>query len=465
MWLFDNLFLDKNTPMAINTGEKQEWSDKPSPPVGSSGSAGWGQPPPPPPPVEVPVVQAVISELPPLTQGGVAESITDASVSSPSSSSDVSFDIGGDLGYIAEVSADANIPAGPVVSIENPIATVPDSPIVVSDNSSPQVLSVPDMWFSVSGVPTTESPVIVVESVTDITADVSPSWVIMQSDTPLIDSLQWQNPVSTPLTESPLTTLMNSYENQSQQNIPANPTPPAPVESPVIDALISPLISPDMPTPTPVTDTSVVSPVSTLPDSGWTDALFGLMADTVPIAAEAPKPEEPKKEISVWEVSLFSIDPVSPPVTIDPAVVSETSVPETPVTIDVAPIIDLSASISPAVTSEPESSVIEDELPMSTVGKELARMTRSPRLQGKLVGFIAGLEELSKEEEIVKNEKRKQIESYQTRIQELKAEYEVRIHALELEEADLKKQIATMDEEREHLTQVIDGFKKELEVV
>ena len=102
---------------------------------------------------------------------------------------------------------------------------------------------------------------------------------------------------------------------------------------------------------------------------------------------------------------------------------------------------------------------------MSTVGKELARMTRSPRLQGKLVGFIAGLEELSKEEEIVKNEKRKQIESYQTRIQELKAEYEVRIHALELEEADLKKQIATMDEEREHLTQVIDGFKKELEVV
>jgi predicted RNase H-like nuclease (RuvC/YqgF family) len=40
-----------------------------------------------------------------------------------------------------------------------------------------------------------------------------------------------------------------------------------------------------------------------------------------------------------------------------------------------------------------------------------------------------------------------------------------RIHALELEEADLKKQIAQMDEEREHLTQVIDGFKKELEVV
>ncbi len=102
---------------------------------------------------------------------------------------------------------------------------------------------------------------------------------------------------------------------------------------------------------------------------------------------------------------------------------------------------------------------------MNEVGKELARMTRSPRLQGKLLGFISGLEELSREEDVVKSEKRKQIESYQLRITELKVEYETRIHALELEEADLKKQIAQMDEERKHITQVIDGFKKELEVV
>ena len=92
-------------------------------------------------------------------------------------------------------------------------------------------------------------------------------------------------------------------------------------------------------------------------------------------------------------------------------------------------------------------------------------MTRSPRLQGKLIGFISGLEEISKEEELIKNEKRKQIESYQIRIAELKVEYETRIHALELEEADLDKQIALMDQEGEHITQVIDGFKKELEVV
>lgn len=102
---------------------------------------------------------------------------------------------------------------------------------------------------------------------------------------------------------------------------------------------------------------------------------------------------------------------------------------------------------------------------MSQVGKELARMTRSPRLQGKLTGFITELEELSQEEERLKDEKRKQIESYQLRIEELKKEYETRIHALELEEADLKKQISVMDEERQHITQVIEGFKQELEVV
>ena len=112
-----------------------------------------------------------------------------------------------------------------------------------------------------------------------------------------------------------------------------------------------------------------------------------------------------------------------------------------------------------------ESLLGEQSPAMTSVGKELARMTRSPRLQGKLIGFISGLEELSNEEELLKNEKRKQIESYMIRISELKMEYETRIHALELEMENLTEQIATMDEEREHITQVIDGFKRELEVV
>ncbi len=173
--------------------------------------------------------------------------------------------------------------------------------------------------------------------------------------------------------------------------------------------------------------------------------------------------------------ALFSLmDTASGPTIPTPIVQTKTNIstetpiiliPDTPIT----PIMVATEEASPLL-SEIESTVTEalkqeDDHPMSSVGKELARMTRSPRLQGKLIGFISGLEELSKEEELLKNEKRKQIESYKIRISELKAEYETRIHALELEEQNLMEQIVTMDEEREHITQVIDGFKRELEVV
>lgn len=164
--------------------------------------------------------------------------------------------------------------------------------------------------------------------------------------------------------------------------------------------------------------------------------------------------EEEKKEEAKTDAPTASLDALATPVAKMPI----TGTSELMSSSETSPAT-LTSEVTEKETAE------ESEHPMSEVGKELARMTRSPRLQGKLLGFISGLEELSKEEDVVKSEKRKQIESYQLRITELKAEYETRIHALELEEADLKKQIAQMDEEREHLTQVIDGFKKELEVV
>ncbi len=136
---------------------------------------------------------------------------------------------------------------------------------------------------------------------------------------------------------------------------------------------------------------------------------------------------------------------------------------------EVSPIVTEvnTESIGSAISSVglSENVSVSENYPMNQVGKELARMTRSPRLQGKITGFISELEELSQEEERIKVEKRRQIESYRIRIEELRKEYETRIHALELEEEDLKKQIAVMDEEKQHITQVIEGFKKELEVV
>lgn len=228
---------------------------------------------------------------------------------------------------------------------------------------------------------------------------------------------------STPPTESPLTSLMSSFEPQTQVS-----APPGDITS------LTPLSM--SPTP-PVTDPVVVAPPTT-------DALFSLI-DSVP-AVESPLPEVQKVE------EPTQVTEVVTSVVIDAEENKSTSILSEPG--------KTSPSVNQDVTKEEDGNH-----PMSSVGKELARMTRSPRLQGKLIGFISGLEELNKEEELLKAEKRKQIESYRIRIRELKAEYETRIHALELEEQNLQEQITTMDEEREHLTQVIDGFKQELEVV
>lgn len=207
-----------------------------------------------------------------------------------------------------------------------------------------------------------------------------------------------------------------------------------------------------------ITDTTVTPSTA----MGDTDTLFSFMGN-----AEEGKKEEEKIEAPVT-IDIAPSNPIDALSTAPVEATPEVMHTEAPSLTVQSPVANTMSEVTTAPLSYEapvEESVEESEHPMSEVGKELARMTRSPRLQGKLLGFISGLEELSKEEDVVKGEKRKQIESYQLRITELKAEYETRIHALELEEADLKKQIAQMDEEREHLTQVIDGFKKELEVV
>ena len=197
-----------------------------------------------------------------------------------------------------------------------------------------------------------------------------------------------------------------------------------------------------MSTPTPpVTDTITVVPQPTETLFSLMDTANGLMPTLTPLVAEDKG--EVKGE------AITEVTPITPLVA-DTEVISEKIQTPSPLDSPMDSVESLPGEQSPAMTS---------------VGKELARMTRSPRLQGKLIGFISGLEELSNEEELLKNEKRKQIESYMIRISELKMEYETRIHALELEMENLTEQIATMDEEREHITQVIDGFKRELEVV
>lgn len=85
------------------------------------------------------------------------------------------------------------------------------------------------------------------------------------------------------------------------------------------------------------------------------------------------------------------------------------------------------------------------------------------KLKSKLEEFIDELKTLEIEDQEVKNKKRQQFEMFRVRAQEIKAEYDMRIHALELEEKALENQIAAMDNEKTQIKDVIRAFKKELE--
>ena len=89
----------------------------------------------------------------------------------------------------------------------------------------------------------------------------------------------------------------------------------------------------------------------------------------------------------------------------------------------------------------------------------------SSKLKSKLEEFISELHSLDAEDQAVRDAKRNQIAVYQARVDELKAENESRIHALEFEKADLLKEIQEMDNEKNHIQEVITVFKKELEAV
>lgn len=434
MWLFDNLFLDKNTPMAINTGESHPGDASQASTTGgaSQSSSSWGNPPQPP-------IQEEIKASSPVEATEVKPETNLAPANGTTFLSDIptSFDIGGF--DVADTSANTWVNTIPSV-LSNDSSSFPQIATTVPSQSSDEVS------FIVSGNPVPvdsmisdngKSPVDV--AVTGIT--VVENAEILPTEAPVIDVISTESPASgisiidtlsvespaeplviaevspekneteTTLAESPLTTLMSWFGN-STESTSTNPQPDMSSQNPPVDQ--KPLVETSSPPMDSLFSLGDISPSASIVD---------VVAD-VPAAVDEVTPlvMDVKKEEEKADESNALITP-------------------------------LEEKAATAVHS------------MNEFGKELARMTRSPRLQGKLTGFISELEELSNEEERLKAEKRKQIESYQLRIEELKKEYETRIHALELEEADLNKQITVMDEERHHITQVIEGFKRELEVV
>lgn len=89
-------------------------------------------------------------------------------------------------------------------------------------------------------------------------------------------------------------------------------------------------------------------------------------------------------------------------------------------------------------------------------------LSSSTKLKNKLTQFLAELETMEVGDTTQKEHKIQQIEMCKNRIAEIRAEYDARIQALQVEMRALEKEIQDMDGEKTHIKAVIETFQKEL---
>jgi hypothetical protein len=106
----------------------------------------------------------------------------------------------------------------------------------------------------------------------------------------------------------------------------------------------------------------------------------------------------------------------------------------------------------PGATTPQSSYAWIGELPLSS----------STKLKNKLTQFLAELETMEVGDTTQKEHKIQQIEMCKNRIAEIRAEYDARIQALQVEMRALEKEIQDMDGEKTHIKAVIETFQKEL---
>ncbi len=181
---------------------------------------------------------------------------------------------------------------------------------------------------------------------------------------------------------------------------------------------------------TPATDKSMIT--------SWTPESIDTMSSEVWVIQDTPLVTT-SDDILGWLLGQSrDIPPVSSEIFTKEDSTSENSIP-----VSIASLGSYESSVSPV--------------------SALTTLTGSPKLKDKLSKFINELESMELEDQSEKNHKRQQIEMYRTRIQEIKAEYDMRIRALELEERELEKQIGEMDEEKNRIRNVLTTFQKELQ--
>lgn len=95
---------------------------------------------------------------------------------------------------------------------------------------------------------------------------------------------------------------------------------------------------------------------------------------------------------------------------------------------------------------------------------ERIHLSSSSKLKSKLSQFLGELESMEVWDESQKNHKMQQIDMCRMRISEIRIEYDARIHGLQWEMQSLEREVRDMDSEKNHIKTVIETFQKELDM-
>lgn len=127
--------------------------------------------------------------------------------------------------------------------------------------------------------------------------------------------------------------------------------------------------------------------------------------------------------------------------------------------------MSVSTLVQESSSLDNHGSILDSSLETSPHVRDRLGSITSSKLKTKLEEFIDELSVLEAEDQSTREEKQKQIEMYRARVEEIKAEYDMRIHALEMEEQDLEKQISAMSmaNEKIRIKDVIHAIRAELE--
>ena len=221
--------------------------------------------------------------------------------------------------------------------------------------------------------------------------------------------------------------------------------------------------------PTPIetsTDTALFSLLNedTAPWSLWANASVSIDLSSQADATLETSQSNPWIDLSGVSISSSLLDLVSEPVSesVTEPIVDLVSEPrlssELPTSFPVMPLVSDHENTS-SVWLIPTTR--ESSLAMTT----MTALSGAPKLKAKLSQFLSELEGMEMWDIHDKEHKKAQIDMYYTRISEIKAEYDLRIHAFQIEIAELEKDIAEMDREKSHIKTVIETFQKELETV